>query len=93
MIEMWDAAFSTEQPAIAEALSLDEGNKAFELMHCELDKTWRELYRILQDGCFLCINIGDATRTLGERFQLYSNHARILQACREIGFDVLPSIL
>ena len=45
------------------------------------------------NGGFACINIGDATRTLDTRFQMYSNHSRILQACAAIGFDILPSII
>jgi hypothetical protein len=40
-----------------------------------------------------CINIGDATRTLGKIFRLYPNHSRITSRCFELGFDVLPSIL
>jgi DNA modification methylase len=40
-----------------------------------------------------CINIGDATRTLGTSFRLYSNHSRILNRCLDLGFDTLPLIL
>jgi len=36
MIEMWDSIFSKQNPAIADALSNAEGDKAFELMHREL---------------------------------------------------------
>ncbi|MDH4129251.1 MAG: site-specific DNA-methyltransferase, partial [Spirochaetota bacterium] len=44
-------------------------------------------------GNFACINIGDATRKIGDDFKLYSNHFRILQSCHQIGFDILPVIL
>ncbi|MEM2098510.1 MAG: site-specific DNA-methyltransferase [Candidatus Bathyarchaeia archaeon] len=93
MIEMWDPIFSKQNPDISNALSDGEGDKAFELMHCELDKVWREVYRVLKEGGFACINIGDATRTIGGEFKLYANHARILQCCLKLGFTSLPEIL
>lgn len=93
MIEMWDSIFSKQNPAIADALSNAEGDKAFELMHRELDKVWREVYRVLKEGGLACINIGDATRTIGGEFKLYTNHYRILQYCLKLGFNALPEIL
>jgi DNA modification methylase len=51
------------------------------------------MYRVLAPGGFLCINIGDATRTIGTRFRLYSNHSRITSCCTALGFDALPVIL
>lgn len=92
MIEMWDEAFSQQSSEILNALSSEDGTKAFELMHQELDKTWEECNRVLRDGGFLCINIGDATRTIND-FQLYSNHARILQKLMQLGFQILPEVL
>jgi len=62
-------------------------------MHSELDKVWGECKRVLKPGCFACINIGDATRTLDNRFQLYPNHSRIISAFLQLGFDSLPFIL
>lgn len=93
MIEMWDAVFSKQNEAISSALCTGEGDRAFELMHCELDKVWSEVYRVLKDGGFACINIGDATRTIGGEFKLYANHARVLQCCLKLGFSCLPEIL
>jgi DNA modification methylase len=93
MIEMWDTLFRGQNPLIGAALDDLDGPAAFELMHCELDKVWRELWRVLGEGCIACINIGDATRTIGRKFQLHSNHSRILSACRAVGFDSLPLIL
>ncbi len=93
MIEMWDETFSNLNPEIAEKLSLNEGFRAFELMHCELDKAWKEVFRVLKKGGIACINIGDATRSLGSNFSLYPNHSRILESCRKIGFSSLPSII
>ena len=47
----------------------------------------------MKDGGIACINIGDATRTLKDVFQIYTNHARILKYCLELGFHALPEIL
>ncbi len=93
MIEMWDAAFASQNPAIKEALDAADGKRAFELMHEELDKAWREVRRVLVAGGFACVNIGDATRTVGKDFQLYPSHARVVAAFSELGFQSLPEIL
>ena len=93
MIGMWDSIFSEQNPAIASALESKDGNRAFELMHTELDNVWKEVYRVLKEGGFACINIGDATRTIGKEFRLYVNHSRILQYCLKLGFSALPEIL
>ena len=93
MIEMWDSLYGNLNPEIGRALDLKKGNKAFDLMHKELDKTWAESYRVLKQGGFACINIGDATRTIGDSFQLYSNHSRIIRAFKDLGFNILPMIL
>lgn len=93
MIEMWDSLYGSLNPKIKDSLDLKKGNKAFDLIHKELDKTWAESYRVLKKGGFACINIGDATRTIGDSFQLYSNHSRIIRAFKTLGFNVLPVIL
>lgn len=93
MIEMWDEIFSKQNPSIGKALSQQNGNEAFELMNKELDKVWKEVYRVLKDGGFACINIGNATRKIGDEFKLYSNHSRILEYCIDLGFSSLPEIL
>ena len=93
MIEMWDDMFGRQNGNIRKALQNRDGYKAFELMHRQLDQTWKELYRILISGGFACINIGDATRTIGGDFRVYSNHIRILAALIEAGFSALPLIL
>lgn len=62
-------------------------------MHHELDKVWEECYRGLKEGAFMCINIGNATRTVGGTFSLYSNHVRIIQSCERLDMVALPGIL
>jgi DNA modification methylase len=93
MIEMWDELFSQWDSAAAQALKANDGNQAFEIMHACLDRVWSECTRVVKPGGFVCINIGDATRTIGERFKLYSNHSRITAFFTEKGFDALPVIL
>ncbi len=93
MISMWDEHFRGRDPAIARALDDGDGALAFELMHRDLDRVWAEVHRVLRAGGLACINIGDAVRTLDGRFQLHPNHARVLDACRRLGFEMLPAVL
>lgn len=93
MIEMWDGIMASQNADIEVALKSNEPRRAFELMHCELDKVWAECWRVLKNGAFLCINIGDATRTINGDFALYNNNTRIIQACERLGFTNLPNIL
>jgi len=93
MIGMWDPCFGELRPEIAHALKVEDGEQAFELMHQELDRVWREAFRVLVDGGIACINIGDATRKIGGSFRLFVNHARILQCCTGLGFQALPAII
>jgi DNA modification methylase len=93
MIEMWDDVFATQDAVIREALDRQDGWAAFRAMHELLDEVWKELERVLVDGGIACINIGDATRTIGQNFALYPNHARILTALVKLGFTPLPAVL
>lgn len=93
MIAMWDTLFSSLNKEIEYALDISNGKSAFELMHLELEKTWQELERVLVPGGFVCINIGDAVRTVGGLFRLYPNHSRIEMCFHSLGFEVLPRII
>jgi DNA modification methylase len=93
MIKMWDPVFTRLNPAIQDALADEKGMVAFEMMHKELERVWQEVYRVLKFGGLVCINIGDATRTIGDNFSLYPNHSRILNSMLHIGFSSLPEIL
>ena len=92
MIKMWDDIMAKQNPDIINHLE-NNPEKAFELMHQELDKVWKECMRALREGGYLCINIGDATRTINGNFSLYNNHSRISKACIEMGFVGLPNII
>ena len=93
MIEMWDELFIKTDPKIEQCLGKGDGRGAFERMHRALDPVWEEVFRVVKDGSFVCVNIGDAVRTLNGRFQLFANHARIQKKFYDLGFDFLPAIL
>lgn len=93
MIAMWDEHFSRLDPNIARLLEKEKHWQAFEGMHATLDPIWQEVARILKPGGIACINIGDAVRSLGDRFQLFSNHSRVLTRMVALGFCALPHIL
>jgi DNA modification methylase len=93
MIKMWDSMFARQNAEIRKALDNGDGHLAFELMHRELDPVWQEVLRILRTGGMACINIGDATRTINDRFRLYPSHARILNQFLKLGLHALPAIL
>ena len=93
MIGMWDDVFGSQNAEIERALKAEDGKLAHELMHEILDSVWDEMFRVLKDGRFACINIGDATRKVGGDFCLYPNHARVLNYLLSIGFSALPDIL
>jgi DNA modification methylase len=93
MIQMWDKVFIRQNPKINDFLVDDRPMLAFDVMHKELDGVWHEIFRILKFGGIVCINIGDATRSINGNFMLYPNHSRILSQLLNIGFSALPEIL
>lgn len=100
MIAMWDDQFCSSDPKIAEywqKLNFDGNEKTvrqiYDAMHHNLAKVWAETFRVLCNGGIAAINIGDATRRINDRFQLFPNHSRIIEECEKIGFSTLPYIL
>ncbi|MXW08130.1 MAG: site-specific DNA-methyltransferase [Gammaproteobacteria bacterium] len=93
MIKMWDDIYSRQNKKIRRALTNGKGSQAFELMHGVLDRVWKEVDRTLVPGGICCINIGDATRTIGGHFSLYPNHQRVQQQFLKLGYQCLPSVL
>jgi DNA modification methylase len=92
MVELWDDLFTDLAPAAGDALEAGDGEAAFEAMHAVLDAVWAEVERVLRPGGVACVNVGDATRTL-DRFRVYPNHGRVVEAFEALGFDPLPDIL
>ena len=93
MIQMWDTLFSGMNSKVARALSRGDGERAFELMHDELDVVWKRTCYVLREGGIACIVIGDATRKLGGAFRLYQNHARVVSSFVTRGLQPLPGIM
>lgn len=93
MVQMWDDAFAALSPAAQEHREAGRGWDAFAAMHAALDAVWAECVRVLQPGGFACVNVGDATRSVGGDFALYPNHVRISTALQRLGMTPLPDIL
>jgi len=93
MIQMWDDQFGQMNKEITVALENNDGNKAFELMHQELDYVWKSISRVLVDGGIACINIGDATRKIDDTFQLFNSYSRVVKKFIDLGFVNLPNII
>ncbi len=93
MIEMWDSLFSSLSIKIEQALEERDGKRAFDLMHRELDEVWAEAARVLKTGGIVCVNVGDATRKIGNNFQLFPNHIKITNSFLTKDFVELPGIL
>lgn len=64
----------------------------YEEQHEMIFRVMTECWYALREGGIMCINIGDATRSVDDRFQCYPNHAEIMVGAREIGFDTLVPI-
>jgi DNA modification methylase len=62
-------------------------------MHRVLDEVWRSVDSRMKDHSMVCVNVGDATRTLGGSFSLYPNHARVGTSMLGLGYQELPEIL
>lgn len=92
MIEMWDDSFCNQDKKIKPLITSDP-YQAYERMHRLMDGVWQELYRVVKPGGIVCINIGDATRSINKVFALYPNHVRMTSAMLSVGFQNLPNIL
>ena len=60
-----------------------------------LNIVWKECYRVLNNGCRLCINIGDQfTRTSQYgRYKVIPIRTEIIKFCESIGFDYMGAII
>ena len=94
MIQMWDGIFSDLDRSgdIQESLAEGDGGIAYLKMHEILNRTWKECDRVLADGGWICVNMGDAVRKTGDRFQLYPNHSQIINCFSGLGYSVYPDI-
>jgi len=60
-----------------------------------LNKVWTECYRVLCQGCRLCINIGDqfARAVTYGRYKVIPIRTEIIKFCESIGFDYMGAII
>lgn len=60
-----------------------------------LNLVWNECYRVLENGCRLCINIGDqfARSVYYGRYKIIPIRTEIIKFCETIGFDYMGAII
>lgn len=60
-----------------------------------LNIVWKECYRVLENGCRLCINIGDqfARAIYYGRYKVIPIRTEIIKFCESIGFDYMGAII
>lgn len=70
-------------------------NDTYESYINNLNLVWKECYRVLHDGCRLCINIGDqfARSVYYGRYKVIPIHSEIIRFCETIGFDFMGQII
>ena len=61
----------------------------------DLNLVWQECYRVLHNGCRLCINIGDqfARANYYGRYKIVPIRTEIIKFCEIIGLDYMGSII
>jgi len=70
-------------------------NDSYEDYINNLNLVWSECYRVLHDGCRLCINIGDqfARSVYYGRYKVIPIHSEIIKFCEILGFDFMGQII
>ncbi|GIV43094.1 MAG: methyltransferase [Bacteroidia bacterium] len=60
-----------------------------------LNLVWKECYRVLHNGCRLCVNIGDqfARSVYYGRYKVIPIREEIVKFCENIGFDYMGAII
>ena len=60
-----------------------------------LNIVWKECYRVLDNGCRLCINVGDqfARSVYYGRYKVIPIHSEVIRFCETVGFDFMGQII
>lgn len=60
-----------------------------------LNLVWKECHRVLENGCRLCVNIGDqfARAVYYGRYKVIPIRTEIIKFCESIGFDYMGAII
>ena len=61
----------------------------------DLNLVWQECHRVLENGCRLCVNIGDqfARSVYYGRYKVIPIRTEIIKFCESIGFDYMGGII
>ena len=70
-------------------------NHSYEEYINNLNLVWNECRRVLEDGCRLCINIGDqfARSVYYGRYKIIPIRTEIIKFCETIGFDYMGAVI
>ncbi len=70
-------------------------NEDYETYINNLNLVWQECHRVLENGCRLCINIGDqfARAASYGRYKVIPIRTEIIKFCETIGFDYMGAII
>lgn len=70
-------------------------NDSYEDYINNLNLVWKECYRVLHQGCRLCVNIGDqfARSVYYGRYKIIPIREEIIKFCETIGFDYMGAII
>ncbi len=70
-------------------------NDTYEEYINSLNLVWKETHRVLDNGCRLCINIGDqfARSVYYGRYKIIPIRTEIIKFCETIGFDYMGAII
>lgn len=93
MISMWDDCFLKQNPLIQKYMGYNMPENVYLEMHRVLENVWCECIYALKPGGFICINIGDATKSYEHNFRIFSNHSKIIEFFIKNGCYMLPSII
>jgi site-specific DNA-methyltransferase (adenine-specific) len=70
-------------------------NDSYENYINNLNLVWKECFRVLDNGCRLCVNIGDqfARSVYYGRYKVIPIRTEIIKFCETIGFDYMGAII
>jgi modification methylase len=70
-------------------------NDSYESYINNLNLVWKECFRVLHNGCKLCVNIGDqfARSVYYGRYKVIPIREEIIKFCEIIGFDYMGAII
>lgn len=70
-------------------------HESYESYINNLNLVWKECYRVLHNGCRLCINIGDqfARSVYYGRYKVIPIREEIIKFCENTGFDYMGAII